>query len=55
MEFWKTSVRAFLGTAIWGIGWRYHPATNRCVPLTVSHNYNPAFNLNAVALPGTST
>ena len=54
MECWKTSVRAYLGTAIRGLGWRYHPATS-FVPFTVPKENSPGLNSSAAALPGTST
>ena len=54
MEWWKTSVRAFLGIAIRGVRWRCYPANIRCVPFTVSQENNPALVFRAVALPSMS-
>jgi hypothetical protein len=54
MEWWKTSVRAFLGIAIRGLRWRCYPASIRYVPFTVPQGNSPALNFIAGALPATS-
>jgi hypothetical protein len=52
MEWCKIWVVAFLGIAIRGYGWRCHPASICCLPLTSPQEGSQSIVSSAAALPG---